>query len=1261
MSEVSSPYADVVASSLPSQAVDDDVNEDDLMDDEEDAMEEVLTGNSQEFDEDKASSSRVNSKRVSPPLDNADDDDEEETRESPVKKRRGNNDDEQEENEYVLEKENNGSRQASRKKNKKNRNRTESPDINSALSGGHRNVNVAGKPPEAGVILKIYVENFMCHRKLSVDLCPNVNFIYGQNGSGKSAILAAIQICLGAGARRTNRARNLKELVRKDSNTSCAKIRVTLLNKGDDAYEHEKYGDSITVERTISLKGGFNGFKLFDEEMKEKSRSRKDLDEMLDKLNIQVENPVAILDQEEAKKFLTGKAADKYKFFMKATELERIDVSYRNAVEQVAEMEQQALRLTESLVADKELLDEAKKEVKKHEEIGKLEVKKSKLEAQYAWSIYKENLAELNERRDKLGLFEAKAAKRREELLQAEAASQEGENGDNERRDRLDALIKEAEESSDLKKKLEQDLKRAVEPQKQYKRQKIELEKEKKNAERALLVANKTLQQKRNEIAAKAGSAEAEQARRNEVLRKAEEILVECKSAHNELKQNVTDSFRDYENLEPQVQDARKSVSQVEHRMEAIKSRIHDMKSSSANSLDVFGQRCSKVKKMVDDFVSRGKFSGPVLGPIGSYCKIHSGKEEFAKVAESAMGPNILDRFVVFNDGDRKTLQSIRQKAGCGADCGIFQQSQHPRYRIPDPPEMDGIETIASVISVQNDLVFNCLVDNAKIDERALARSKEQSERQLLGRDNSGRHFMQGNKLKEVFFLPKGDNWKLTKGGNIQMISNTRRMNQSIGVDMAGAVREAEMELQSMKQEHNNLNRQYSKLEHDHLEQKKLWNKWKRAMQENEKKMDDAQQTIDDVKAEETNTADMDVDTNEEEQEVAEAQEDLDRINENIEKVQEAIAEKEPDIVDVKAQLEEVTERNKKVLADLQDAENSLTQYHEELARQHDRIEKKRQKLEQYNQIIEEHSKQIFAAEVEVEKHLMVAKKLTYIHQVVDQRRKERDASDDNCESLQTSLCVMEPTDEDLEGIDVPGDLQQMQSPDYYKARVERAEDRIQEEKERRLNSSRDDYATALDKYVRAKEIFAAKREQIKEIHTSSSSMRSDMDVRKARWRQFRDFISDYSGIKFDETLNIKGSSGTIEFDHANGSLDLIVQKDSANENSQQKDVKALSGGERSFTTIALLLALGEMLETPFRVMDEFDVFLDPVTRKLIIDTLIQVGQSMAHRQFIFITPQDVSNVESSSTLKILKMRPPERREVAGGHTQQTLDFSQIE
>lgn len=107
---------------------------------------------------------------------------------------------------------------------------------------------------------------------------------------GKSAVLAAIQICLGAGARRTHRARNLKDLVRKDSTTSaappCAKIRVTLSNAGSDAYCPAMYGDAITVERTIALTGGYNGYKLLDHKGVEKSRAKKDLDDMLDTLYV---------------------------------------------------------------------------------------------------------------------------------------------------------------------------------------------------------------------------------------------------------------------------------------------------------------------------------------------------------------------------------------------------------------------------------------------------------------------------------------------------------------------------------------------------------------------------------------------------------------------------------------------------------------------------------------------------------------------------------------------------------------------------------------------------------------------------------------------------------------------------------------------------------------------------------------------------------------------------------------------------------------
>lgn len=37
---------------------------------------------------------------------------------------------------------------------------------------------------ETGQIRRVHVENFMCHRKLTVEFGKHVNFVTGQNGSG---------------------------------------------------------------------------------------------------------------------------------------------------------------------------------------------------------------------------------------------------------------------------------------------------------------------------------------------------------------------------------------------------------------------------------------------------------------------------------------------------------------------------------------------------------------------------------------------------------------------------------------------------------------------------------------------------------------------------------------------------------------------------------------------------------------------------------------------------------------------------------------------------------------------------------------------------------------------------------------------------------------------------------------------------------------------------------------------------------------------
>lgn len=89
--------------------------------------------------------------------------------------------------------------------------------------------------------------------KASHEPGPQVNSITGRNGSGKSAIFAAIQIGLGAHPRVTGRASTLPELI--TDKKSFSRITLKLKNRGLDAFSRDKYGDMITVVRQFTSAG----------------------------------------------------------------------------------------------------------------------------------------------------------------------------------------------------------------------------------------------------------------------------------------------------------------------------------------------------------------------------------------------------------------------------------------------------------------------------------------------------------------------------------------------------------------------------------------------------------------------------------------------------------------------------------------------------------------------------------------------------------------------------------------------------------------------------------------------------------------------------------------------------------------------------------------------------------------------------------------------------------------------------------------------
>ena len=105
-------------------------------------------------------------------------------------------------------------------------------------------------------------------------------------------------------------------------------LSVKIKNQGDSAYHQEFYGDAIIVERHFSRSGGSN-FKLKSSTGRLISTRKSDLEEICDYFALQIDNPMNVLTQDMARQFLNSSTPhDKYKFFMKGTQLEHLDGDY---------------------------------------------------------------------------------------------------------------------------------------------------------------------------------------------------------------------------------------------------------------------------------------------------------------------------------------------------------------------------------------------------------------------------------------------------------------------------------------------------------------------------------------------------------------------------------------------------------------------------------------------------------------------------------------------------------------------------------------------------------------------------------------------------------------------------------------------------------------------------------------------------------------------------------------------------------------------
>lgn len=181
------------------------------------------------------------------------------------------------------------------------------------------------------------------------------------------------------------------------------------------------------------------------------------------------------------------------------------------------------------------------------------------------------------------------------------------------------------------------------------------------------------------------------------------------------------------------------------------------------------------------------------------------------------------------------------------------------------------------------------------------------------------------------------------------------------------------------------------------------------------------------------------------------------------------------------------------------------------------------------------------------------------------------------------------------------------------------------------------------------------------------SAIVASIDERRTRWGEFRRYISSRAREHFMTLVAERGYKGRMSIYHDTKELELHVETDKSNrmangnrkgtvqnrkEESAGRKTQTLSGGEKSFTTICMLLAMWEAMGSPIRCLDEFDVFMDNVNRAVSLQLILDVARWSVGRQFILITPQAMSGIANDPDIRVTRLTDPER-----GQT--TLRFQQ--
>lgn len=170
------------------------------------------------------------------------------------------------------------------------------------------------------------------------------------------------------------------------------------------------------------------------------------------------------------------------------------------------------------------------------------------------------------------------------------------------------------------------------------------------------------------------------------------------------------------------------------------------------------------------------------------------------------------------------------------------------------------------------------------------------------------------------------------------------------------------------------------------------------------------------------------------------------------------------------------------------------------------------------------------------------------------------------------------------------------------------------------------------DEYKKKKEEFILHSALYKQIVDIYEANKKSVELSTIALKNYIEHVRLKVIESFDLVLMLRKIKGRLEIDQYEQSM-VISMFDNIS-------TSCASGGERTFATVALILALWSNMQLPFYSIDEYDVYMDNVNR-LATTQLLMMAIENRKNQFIFLTPQDISHIKSADNIKIVKLKEP--------------------